>query len=252
MNPTAQPLAPGERSRQTDQLADHHGVTAPSPFSSPPCARRKQTSYFPGPPRPPTHGALPSPRTRSTVPRPGATTTAVGNHLPSAPTPMPLTGTAAPATGSGTGPGAWSRGIAAAVGPEHGAGHSFLWPPAAALEPRWPVASPSPPCDNQPPPPPRCHHHLARTMVMRTIKGRAVPPRGYRGPCPHRRHHHRRSTDRHPPPCPGRHGYRPGVPLPPPLRRPVPLPRLPTLRLPSTPRIAGVAQGRPGGGVGAH
>jgi hypothetical protein len=66
---------------------------------------------------------------------------AVGNHRPSAPTPMPLTGTAASGTGPAAGPGAWSR--AAAVGPEYGAGHSFLWPPpAVALGPR--LASRSP------------------------------------------------------------------------------------------------------------
>ena len=58
---------------------------------------------------------------------------AVGNCRPSAPTPMPLTGTAAPGAGPGACPGAWSRGRTAAVEPEHGEGHSLLWPrPAAA------------------------------------------------------------------------------------------------------------------------
>ncbi len=72
---------------------------------------------------------------------------AMGNHRPSAPTPMPLIGTAAPGTGPGAGPGAWSGDSAVAAGPDQGTGHSFLWPPpAAAFEPRWasciPIALP--------------------------------------------------------------------------------------------------------------
>jgi hypothetical protein len=60
-------------------------------------------------------------------------------HRPSAPTPLPLTETTAP----GASPGTCSRGTTAAVGPEHDARHSFLWPPPeAALGPRWPVTTP--------------------------------------------------------------------------------------------------------------
>ena len=97
--------------------------------------------------------------------RPGAipTAPAVGNRRSSAPTAYAPNRDAAPGTGPGADPGAWSRGRAAAVGPEHGAGHSFLWPPpAAALEPRWPVTSPSPPCDN-PSPSPRRHNRCRLT-----------------------------------------------------------------------------------------
>jgi hypothetical protein len=94
---------------------------------------------------------------------------------------MPITGTAAPGTGPGVGPGAWSGDRAAAAGPEHGAGHSFLrQPPAPALEPRWPVAST----------PPRCHHHLAHHGNVESSRRGRRHPGGYRDPSPHRRHHH--------------------------------------------------------------
>ena len=118
------------------------GVTAPSP-SAPGASRPLPSLVLQGRlPLVPCHHPGPG----SNGSRPGAIAMPPPwNRRPSAPTLMPLTGTAAPATGPGAGPGAWSGDRAAAVGPEHGAGHSFLWPPpAAALEPRWPVASPSP------------------------------------------------------------------------------------------------------------
>jgi hypothetical protein len=71
----------------------------------------------------------------------------------------------------------WSRGRGVAVGPEHGAGHSFLWPPpAAALGPRSPVTSPSPSCDG-PLPSPRLHRH----RCLASPQGTAVPPPSARG-----------------------------------------------------------------------
>jgi hypothetical protein len=73
--------------------------------------------------------------------------------------------TTTPGTGPGASPGTCSRGGAAAAGPEHGAGHSFLWPPPNC--PRTSVGQ-SPPrrpsYDTLPPPSPRLHRRrcLAR------------------------------------------------------------------------------------------
>jgi len=103
---------------------------------------------------------------------------AVGNRRPSAPTPMPLTGTAAPGAGPGGCPGAWSMGRAAGLEPEHGAGHSFLWPPpAAALGPRSPVTSPSPSCDG-PLPSPRLHRHRCLASRRGPLSLRPRPDAG--------------------------------------------------------------------------
>ena len=72
---------------------------------------------------------------------------------------MPLTGTATPGTGPGAGPGTWSRGRAAAVGPEHGAGHSSYGRAQSPSD----LGGQSPPhrpsCDSPPPPSPRRHRH---------------------------------------------------------------------------------------------
>jgi hypothetical protein len=61
---------------------------------------------------------------------------------PSALTPLPLTGTTTPGTGPGAVPGGWSRVNVAAAGPEHDAGHPYLWPPPLDLG--RPTAYPSP------------------------------------------------------------------------------------------------------------
>jgi hypothetical protein len=134
------------------------GLTAPSPLSSPPGARCKWTSTFASS----SLGSLPlvpchHPGPGSNGSRPGAIAPApaVGNRRPSAPTPMPLTGTAAP----GTDPGAES-GSGAAVGPEHDARHSFLWPPPeAALGPRLASRLLIAPLVTDRPPLPRRHRH---------------------------------------------------------------------------------------------
>jgi len=72
----------------------------------------------------------------------------------------------------------WSRGRGVAVGPEHGAGHSFLWPPpAAALGPRSPVTSPSPSCDG-PLPSPRLHRHRCLASRRGPLSLRPRPDAG--------------------------------------------------------------------------
>ena len=84
-------LIPGE-GRQADSGGGHHGGDRPEPFILSPGARRKQTSSFPGSPRPPALGALPSPRPwvqRLPPRRHRHCRPAVGNRRPSAPTPMP-------------------------------------------------------------------------------------------------------------------------------------------------------------------
>ena len=98
----------------------------------------------------------------------------------------------------------WSRDRAAAVGPEHGAGHSFLWPPpAAALEPRWPVAIPiAPPVTTSRRPPLSSPPGPRHGVVDHQGEGGATLEATV-APGPHRSHHHRSTTDR-PPPCPGR------------------------------------------------
>ena len=138
------------------------GATAPSPLDSTTGARRKQTSFFPGSPRPPALGALPSPRPwvqRLPPRRHRHCRPAVGNRLPSAPTPTRGTGTAAPATGPGAGPGAWSGSRAAVVESEHGAGH--ILKAAARSCPHTSVGQypPHRPSCDSPPPSPRRHSH---------------------------------------------------------------------------------------------
>jgi hypothetical protein len=129
-----------------------------------------------------------------------------------------------------------SRGRAAAVGPEHGAGHSFLWPsPAAALGPRWPVASPSPPVKTS------RHHPAAITTwpapwQYRTIKGEGGATLGATvAPGPHQSQ---------------RHGAQPTGPaplLPPARSSPAPPPAARTSPLSRTPLPA--SGGKPGDGT---
>ena len=114
----------------------------------------------------PTLGTLPSSRSRPTpppCPSHCATNITGARRGTSASQPWPRRPGPGPGQGSRTRSREQAQGsgvrAAAAVGPEHGTGHSFLWkPPAAALGPRWPVASPSPPCES-PPPSPRRHSH---------------------------------------------------------------------------------------------
>ena len=155
-------LIPGEGADRPTLVVAIMGVTAPSPLSSSPGASRKQTSSFPGPPRRPALGALPSPRPwvhRLPPRRHRHCRPAVGNRRPSAPTPMPLTGTAAPGTGPGAGPGAWSgQGSSSRTRAWR---RTFFLMAAARSCPQTSVGQ-SPPhrpsCDS-PPPSPRHHRH---------------------------------------------------------------------------------------------
>ena len=113
---------------------------------------------------------------RTTAPpsRPGQSlpTRRGGTAAPLRPRPCPLPGPPPRQQVPSAGSGAWSRGRAAAIEPEHSKVHSLFWPPpATALKPRWPVASPSLPYYDRSPLP-------LGTAVLLTIKGRAAPPLG--------------------------------------------------------------------------
>jgi hypothetical protein len=204
----------GKEQTGTSQCVDQHGGGCPELWSSPPGASHKQTSSFPSPPRPPALGALPSSRPwvhRVSLRRHCYCRSAVGNRRPSAPTPMPITGTAAPGTGPGVSPG---RGVGAyqqqsdpSMAPEI-LSYGRRPPPPSDLG--WPVASPSPSCDNQPPTTPLSSPPGA-PWQCRTIEERAASPLGPLCPLgPHRSHNVRCIMDRPRPFALTAHGHRPG------------------------------------------
>jgi hypothetical protein len=183
-----------EGARQTKQCVDQHRVGQPEPPLS---HHRAPVTSRPLPflvlqshlPLMPCHHPGPG----STGSRSPAIATAAppwGSAAPLRPRPCPNR-TTAPATDPGAGQGAWSRVRAAAVGPEHGARHSFLWPPSEAARRTSVGQSPThhPSCDS-PPPSPRRHHHRCLASL--------------RGPLPlgHRRRR-RRPWYTSPSPAPG-------------------------------------------------
>ena len=173
---SASPPAPEEGAGRPTSGGDHHGGDSPGPpyHQAPVVSRPLPSRILQGRlplllyrhPRPWVQ-RLPPRRHRHCRP-------AVGNRRPSAPTPtpMPITGTAASATGpsagSGSGVGTGQQQSAPSMVPD-----ILSYGAAAALEPRWPVASPSPPCDNQLPSP-RCYSH--RCLASRRGRLPLGPP----------------------------------------------------------------------------
>jgi hypothetical protein len=129
-------LGSGERSGQTDQWLTIMGVTNPSPLSSPLGTTHKQTSSFPGPwwtTCPWCHAITPALGPPVPAPAPSLLSPRRGEPPPFCAHAHAHNRNTGPGTGPGAGPGEWSRVNVAEVGPEHGARHSFLWPPPSNL-----------------------------------------------------------------------------------------------------------------------